>query len=146
MSSPSPPSVNWAPAWWSKRWPAACHASSSTTAAPAGLITAASGIKVSLGNKDHLIAEFAREMAGLAADSVRRRRYGNQAHRDAMETYTWSVKGAKTAEVYKWVLGQRGQADVLSEAGDRADHRQRRCVGSSRRSPLPLMLASPKLW
>lgn len=74
---------------------------------PGGLITADSGVKVPLGDKQQLVERFATEMAALAADPARRAALGRRAHQVAMETYAWSNKGRKTVEVYEWVLGRR---------------------------------------
>jgi len=74
---------------------------------PGGLINESNGIKVSLGNKGHLIKQFAMEMENLANDPPRRAKLGHQAHEDALRTYAWTAKGKKTVEVYEWVLGRR---------------------------------------
>jgi len=74
---------------------------------PGGLITESNGIKIPLGNKDHLIQQFAAEMENLAKDPVRRAKLGQQAREDAVRIYDWTAKGKKTVEVYEWVLGRR---------------------------------------
>jgi glycosyltransferase involved in cell wall biosynthesis len=74
---------------------------------PGGLITASNGIKVPLGNKEHLIKHFAAEMETLADDPARRQKLGQQAREDAVRIYDWTAKGKKTAEVYEWVMGKR---------------------------------------
>jgi glycosyltransferase involved in cell wall biosynthesis len=71
---------------------------------PGGLITPANGIKVPLGNKEHLIQHFAQEMESLANDPSRRATLGQQAHADALRMYAWTAKGKKTVEVYNWLL------------------------------------------
>jgi glycosyltransferase involved in cell wall biosynthesis len=71
---------------------------------PGGLIHDESGVRVPLGNKQHLIDHFAVEMESLANDPERRQKFGRRAHQDAMEIYSWGNKGKKTVEVYEWVL------------------------------------------
>jgi glycosyltransferase involved in cell wall biosynthesis len=89
---------------------------------PGGLIHSESGVKVSLGDKQHLIDRFAAEMESLANDPDRRRRFGERAHRDAMQIYSWTNKGRKTVEVYEWVLGRRAdRPDFYSVAEAPAD-------------------------
>jgi glycosyltransferase involved in cell wall biosynthesis len=73
---------------------------------PGGLITDSNGIKIPLGNKEHLIKHFAAEMESLANDPSKRVTLGHQAHEDALRTYAWTAKGKKTIEVYDWVLGK----------------------------------------
>jgi glycosyltransferase involved in cell wall biosynthesis len=73
---------------------------------PGGLIHQNSGVKISLGSKDHLVAQFASEMEALANDPVRRQELGRQAREDAVRIYDWTAKGKKTVEVYDWVLGR----------------------------------------
>ncbi len=74
---------------------------------PGGLVNDANGIRVPLGNKEHLVKHFAIEMENLANDPARRDRLGHQANEDAMRMYAWAAKGKKTVEVYEWVLGRR---------------------------------------
>jgi glycosyltransferase involved in cell wall biosynthesis len=74
---------------------------------PGGLITESNGIKIPLGNKEHLIKHFAIEMENLANDPARRATLGQQAREDAVRIYDWTAKGKKTVEVYEWVLGKR---------------------------------------
>jgi glycosyltransferase involved in cell wall biosynthesis len=74
---------------------------------PGGLINSSNGIKVPLGNKQHLIQQFATEMQSLADDPARRARLGRAAREDAMRIYDWTAKGKKTVEVYEWALGSR---------------------------------------
>ena len=76
---------------------------------PGGLINSANGIKVPLGNKQHLVQQFAAEMEKLANDRQRRLDLGRQAHLDALRMYAWTAKGKKTVEVYKWALGRRAE-------------------------------------
>ena len=73
---------------------------------PGGLINSANGVKVPLGNKEHLVRAFSTEMELLANDPARRASLGHQAHQDALRMYAWTAKGKKTAEVYDWVLGR----------------------------------------
>jgi glycosyltransferase involved in cell wall biosynthesis len=74
---------------------------------PGGLITDSNGIKVPLGDKQHLIKQFAAEMETLANDPARRATLGHQARENAVRIYDWTAKGKKTVEVYEWVLGKR---------------------------------------
>jgi glycosyltransferase involved in cell wall biosynthesis len=74
---------------------------------PGGLIREGCGVKVPLGDKQHLVDRFAVEMERLAGDPARRKMMGEEAHRQAMGIYAWTEKGRKTVEVYEWVLGRR---------------------------------------
>lgn len=74
---------------------------------PGGLINAANGVKVPLGGKPELIQRFAAQMERLIDDAPLRSQLGAQAHRDAMQRYSWDAKASRTIEVYKWVLGRR---------------------------------------
>jgi glycosyltransferase involved in cell wall biosynthesis len=78
---------------------------------PGGLIRDGCGIKIPLGNKEHLIEQFAAQMQALAGDPGRRKLLGGQAHRSAMQIYAWTAKGRKTIEVYDWVLGRGSKPD-----------------------------------
>jgi glycosyltransferase involved in cell wall biosynthesis len=82
---------------------------------PGGLIREGGGVKIPLGDKQHLIDRFAVEMATLAGDPQRRKMMGELAHQQAMAIYAWTEKGRKTVEVYEWVLGQRqGKPDFYA--------------------------------
>jgi glycosyltransferase involved in cell wall biosynthesis len=74
---------------------------------PGGLIHEGNGVKVELGDKQHLVTRVAAEMLALAGDPARRAALGRRAHADAVALYDWSAKGRKTVEVYDWVLGHR---------------------------------------
>jgi glycosyltransferase involved in cell wall biosynthesis len=74
---------------------------------PGGLIHAGNGIKIPIGDKQHLIDCFAYEMALIANEREKRVNYGLRAHQDAMQLYSWTNKGLKTLEVYQWALGRR---------------------------------------
>ena len=74
---------------------------------PGGLIREGCGVKIPLGDKQHLIDRFAVEMQTLADDPQRRKTMGELAHQQAMAIYAWTEKGRKTVEVYDWVLGRR---------------------------------------
>jgi glycosyltransferase involved in cell wall biosynthesis len=76
---------------------------------PGGLINTTNGVKVPLGNKEHLVKQFALEMEILANDPQRRALLGQQAHQDALRMYAWTSKGKKTVEVYDWVLGKTAE-------------------------------------
>jgi glycosyltransferase involved in cell wall biosynthesis len=82
---------------------------------PGGLINPGNGVKVPLGDKQHLVIRFAAEMEKLASDPARRASLGHQAHDDALRMYAWSAKGKKTVDVYDWVLSKRaGKPDFYS--------------------------------
>ena len=76
---------------------------------PGGLIRDGCGIKVPLGNKEHLIEQFAAQMQAYPV--IRTKGTGEQAHRSAMQIYAWTAKGRKTIEVYEWVLGRGSKPD-----------------------------------
>jgi glycosyltransferase involved in cell wall biosynthesis len=81
---------------------------------PGTLIRPGNGLKVPLGDKESLVARFRKEMEILAHDSSLRQRLGHQAHRDALELYSWDAKAKKTLEVYDWVLGRGPKPDFYS--------------------------------
>jgi glycosyltransferase involved in cell wall biosynthesis len=78
---------------------------------PGGLINDSNGVRVPLGNKQHLIQQFAAEMEALANDPAKRLALGKQAREDATRIYDWTAKGKKTVEVYDWVLGRGPKPD-----------------------------------
>jgi glycosyltransferase involved in cell wall biosynthesis len=73
---------------------------------PGTLIDAGRGVKVPLGNKDHLIRSFGHALEFLVADEYTTIRLGAAARQHALRYYTWDTKARKMLEVYKWVLGR----------------------------------------
>lgn len=74
---------------------------------PATLISDEWGIKVPLGDLDHLVKHFTEELEGLVKDSDRVNRLGLAAHQHAINNYSWDAKARMTKEIYQWVTGNR---------------------------------------
>jgi glycosyltransferase involved in cell wall biosynthesis len=75
--------------------------------APGSLVDPTRGIRVPIGPKPQLIADYARELESLANDPERVVQLGAAARAHAMAHYTWDSKARAAVEVYRWVLGRR---------------------------------------
>ncbi len=64
------------------------------------------GIKVSLGNVDHIINEFIQALETLVQNPTKRIEMGRAARRFTEKYYAWEWKAKKTVEIYQWVLGK----------------------------------------
>jgi glycosyltransferase involved in cell wall biosynthesis len=74
---------------------------------PGGLINAECGMKVQLGSKESIAAQFRVDLEKLATDSELRGRLGRAARQRVEQHLTWRAKALQTLEVYRWVAGQR---------------------------------------
>ena len=74
---------------------------------PATLIKPEWGIKVPIGDLDHLVKRFTEELEQLVTDPDRVERLGLAAHQHAMTNYTWDAKAKMVSEIYNWVTGSR---------------------------------------
>jgi glycosyltransferase involved in cell wall biosynthesis len=74
--------------------------------APGTLIDADRGIKVSLGNKQHLSQSFGKALERLVAEEGTTVRLGAAARKHVMRFYTWDAKARKTIAAYEWGLGR----------------------------------------
>jgi len=85
---------------------------------PGSLIDTGRGIKVPLGDKKQLVADFTRALVGLATDPSRRHCLAEEARRYALREYSWSAKAAKLESVYRWVLGERRDRPSFEESAE----------------------------
>jgi glycosyltransferase involved in cell wall biosynthesis len=76
---------------------------------PGQLIDSGRGVKVTLGTKDQLVDDFARELSALVADPARVASLGASAREYATTHYTWDAKARRMVEVYRWALEQRAE-------------------------------------
>jgi glycosyltransferase involved in cell wall biosynthesis len=74
---------------------------------PATLIKPEWGIKVPMGDLDHLVKRFTEELEQLVTDPDRVERLGLAAHQHAMTNYSWDAKAKMVSEIYNWVTGSR---------------------------------------
>lgn len=75
----------------------------------ATLIGADRGIKIELGNFEHLVQRFIEELEQLVSDPDRVAHLGNAAYYHAMAYYPWHVKAKKTVEIYNWLINNQRQ-------------------------------------
>ncbi len=71
-----------------------------------GLINADRGIKIPMGNKEHLTEALRIELESLVQEPARVVSLGKAAYDHAMSHYSWSAKAKKNVEIYNWVLGK----------------------------------------
>ncbi|MEO8891124.1 MAG: glycosyltransferase [Coleofasciculaceae cyanobacterium] len=74
---------------------------------PGSLVTSECGIRVPMGDADHLVKHFTEELEGLVKDSDRIERLGLAAHEHAVNNYAWDAKAKMTTEIYQWVTGAK---------------------------------------
>jgi len=74
---------------------------------PATLISPEWGIKVPLGDLEHLVEDFTKELEQLVTDRDRVEHLGLAAHHHAMTNYSWDAKAKMVLEIYNWVTGRQ---------------------------------------
>jgi glycosyltransferase involved in cell wall biosynthesis len=84
--------------------------------APGTLIGPDRGIVLPLAPRDKLIQDYAGALESLVADPQLVCRQGNTANQYALAEYSWEAKAQKVLEVYRWVLGQRGNKPTFEWA------------------------------
>lgn len=83
---------------------------------PATLVEPERGVKIPMGNLEHLVSRFTEELEQLVKNPDRVARLGAEAHHHTMNYYAWDVKAQKMSQIYKWVLGHREiKPDFLGE-------------------------------
>ena len=70
---------------------------------PAMLVQPDRGIKIPLGNFDHLVRSFTEELEQLVTDPDRVAHLGASAHHHAITHYSWDAKAQKMVEIYRWI-------------------------------------------
>jgi glycosyltransferase involved in cell wall biosynthesis len=88
--------------------------------APGTLIAPDRGIALPLAPKEKLIQDYAGALESLVTDPQRVCRLGNAANRYALAEYSWEAKARKILEVYRWVLGRRGDKPTFESTSVRA--------------------------
>ncbi len=74
---------------------------------PAKLIEPDWGIKVPMGDLNHLVKCFTKELEQLVTEPDRVAHLGIAAHHHAMTYYSWDTKAVKTLEIYQWIAGHQ---------------------------------------
>ena len=74
---------------------------------PAELVSPASGILIPLGDRAAIVASLRAALERLTADAGQLAEMSRHAVERAFGLFTWPAKARQTAEVYRWVLGQR---------------------------------------
>jgi len=86
---------------------------------PAVLIGEERGVKIPLGDINHLVDRFRKELEDLVADRDCHADLGMAARRHALKYYTWEAKASKMMEIYKWVgSGRRAKPTYWDQAND----------------------------
>lgn len=70
---------------------------------PATLVRQDCGIKIPMGDFNHLVGRFTEELEQLVTDPDRVARLGVAAHHHAMTYYSWDAKAQMMLKIYKWV-------------------------------------------
>ena len=86
---------------------------------PRELLSDETGVRVPLGPRAEIVAGLARVLESLAGDRPRVAAMGERGRHRVESLFTWEVKAAQVAEVYRWVLGERDRPDFgmpLSES------------------------------
>ena len=74
---------------------------------PAMLVQPDRGIKIPIGNLDHLVRSFTEELEQLVTDPDRVAHLGASAHHHAITHYSWDAKAQKMVEIYRWITTRR---------------------------------------
>ncbi len=74
---------------------------------PAELVSSASGVLIPLADRAAIVASLRAALEALAADPGQLAAMSRRAVERAFGLFTWPAKARQTAEVYRWVLGQR---------------------------------------
>lgn len=74
---------------------------------PATLVQPTRGIKIPMGDLNHLVRRFTAELEQLVTDPDRVAHLGAEAYHHAMTYYSWDTKAQKMAEIYRWITGRR---------------------------------------
>lgn len=78
---------------------------------PKELVTDETGVRVPLGPRAEIVAGLRQALESLEADRPRVGAMGERGRRRVAALFTWEVKAAQVAEVYRWVLGRRERPD-----------------------------------
>lgn len=74
---------------------------------PATLVEPDRGIKIPMGDLDHLVKRFTEQLEQLVTDPDRVASLGAKAYQHAMTYYSWDAKAQKMVEIYNWVTSRR---------------------------------------
>ncbi len=83
--------------------------------APGNLVDDTRGLRVPLGTKDELVSRLAAGLEQLVQQPERLARLGATAQSYVETYYTWDARARFIVEVYKWVLGKRGDKPVFPD-------------------------------
>ncbi len=76
---------------------------------PGELVTPKTGFLVEMGSRKQLIERFRKILSDLLDNPSKIDTIGEYAARRVREYFTWKAKAKQVLEVYKWVLGSRGE-------------------------------------
>jgi len=76
---------------------------------PATRVAPGCGVKVPLGDVDHLVRFYTEELEALVQDPKRVIELGRAGRRFTETYYSWERKAQKTLEIYSWVLGRQAE-------------------------------------
>lgn len=83
-------------------------------AGPGELVTEGTGFKISIGPRDHIIAEMRRILERVLADPSVLPGMATAARNRVMQDFTWQAKAVQVGRVYEWILDRKkGPAPVL---------------------------------
>lgn len=78
---------------------------------PGEIVSPATGFTVPMGSREHNVAGVREVLERLVADPSVIRPMGDRARARILKHFTWEAKAAQVLEVYRWVMGERGQPD-----------------------------------
>jgi glycosyltransferase involved in cell wall biosynthesis len=84
---------------------------------PGGLVIEGTGVKVPLDEKSVLTANLRLALEELARFPERLPAMSANAHRHAIDNYSWDAKAQKTLEAYEWALGRRREPPTFGDSG-----------------------------
>ena len=74
---------------------------------PAMLVQPEHGIKIPMGDLEHLVRRFTAELEQLVTEPNRVAHLGAEGHKHAMTYYSWDAKAQKMLEIYRWITSRR---------------------------------------
>lgn len=93
-------------------------------AGPGELVTPDTGIKVPVGPRAAIVADFHAQLARLSRDRACLASMGQGAKEKVRRQFTWEAKAQQILEVYDWVMGRTGSKPVFFDLEREADDRR----------------------
>lgn len=88
---------------------------------PATRVAPGCGVKVPLGDVDHLVRSYTQELEALVQNPQRVIELGKAGRRFTESYYAWERKAQKTLEIYNWVLGHQKEKPDFWAVTDGSD-------------------------